>query len=524
MQVLTKIDALIRANRSMIGLTTPEEYRAMSALKEIIKSDKHVNPQSKKQAQLIAWGCFGGFEMLEPGNELPKELIRGKQPIIDPAQAIGAMLEFNRHECVVFVAKSMHAFFNNPRVVRGLLDLSFAFNHTSHTLILLSPVLQLPNELEAHVSLVDFPLPDESELGHVLGNVAQASPDDQLTEDDKTALVNAMKGLTLDDSLSALKQALILGGGTLNGKCLDIVLGEKEQIVRKSGVLQYFHSTTDYNDVGGLNEIKQYLKEAELSFTPEAKAFGVEPARGILAAGVPGTGKSLVAKACAGGKYPKPLLKLSISELLASGGGVVGQGQAKLQQALKTIEAVAPCVVWIDEIEKAFGGGGELDGGTRKDMLSDLLTWMQESLSPVFVVATANDAQSLPVELVRRFDEKFFVDLPGPRARAEIFRIHLSKRGRKPDDYDMSMLVNLSKGFTGAEIEIVVKRGLRKAMLADSTLNSGWLKLSLEEIKPISTTMTAQLDYYRQWDARSADSDDPESNGSANAKGLGLRI
>jgi len=157
-------------------------------------------------------------------------------------------------------------------------------------------------------------------------------------------------------------------------------------------------------------------------------------------------------------------------------------------------------------------------------MLSDLLTWMQESLSPVFVVATANDAQSLPVELVRRFDEKFFVDLPGPRARAEIFRIHLSKRGRKPDDYDMSMLVNLSKGFTGAEIEIVVKRGLRKAMLADSTLNSGWLKLSLEEIKPISTTMTAQLDYYRQWDARSADSDDPESNGSANAKGLGLRI
>jgi len=156
-------------------------------------------------------------------------------------------------------------------------------------------------------------------------------------------------------------------------------------------------------------------------------------------------------------------------------------------------------------------------------MLSDLLTWMQESLSPVFVVATANDAQSLPVELVRRFDEKFFVDLPGPKARAEIFTIHLSKRNREPGDYDMDMLTSMSKGFTGAEIEIVVKRGLRKAMLDGNKLRTIQLRWSLEEIRPISQTMTAQLDYYRQWDARSADSDDTEesTNGS---EGLGLRI
>lgn len=522
MNTLTHLDALIRANRSIIGLTTVEEYRAIQALHEILKSDKHINPHSKEPATLITWGCFGGFEVLDPKKELPSELTRGKQPIIDPVVAIAAMKDYNRQQCAIFVAKGLHSFFNNPRVLRGLLDLSFSFNHTSHTLILLSPVLSLPNELEAHVSLVDFPLPTEAELAHVVTNVSEAAPNNQLSADDQTALTNAMKGLTLDDSLGALKQALILGGGTLNGQCLEIVLREKEQIVRKSGVLQYFHSQVDYTDVGGLLNLKRYLQEAELSFTDEAKQFGVEPARGILAAGIPGTGKSLVAKACAGGKYPKPLLKLSVSELLASGGGIVGQGQAKLQQALKTIEAVAPCVVWIDEIEKAFGSG-EMDGGTRRDMLSDLLTWMQESTAPVFVVATANDAQALPVELVRRFDERFFVDLPGPKARAEIFTIHLNKRGRDPQSYDLEMCSQLSKGFTGAEIENAVKRALRKAMLAESDLNSDWLRLAIEEIKPISITMSSQLDYYRQWDARPADSDDMEQAADS-GNGLGLRI
>ncbi|MCG3212436.1 MAG: ATP-dependent zinc metalloprotease FtsH [Anaerolineae bacterium] len=519
------LDHLIRAGRSLIGVISNDEYRVLRGLDAVCHFDKQRHPKSGEPRKLYHWDVFAGFQTWREGDSLPDELVNkqgGKGlPITDPTMAIRAMLALPAAEEALFVLKGLEMLLaNNPLLQRGLRNLNMALKQRQQAVILLSPALNLPPGLATEVSVVDYPLPDLAEINATLdaiGQKAGVTVNLNNGQADRQALANALRGLELEDMMAVLHQSLVRFRGEINAETINLVLDEKQRIVKRTGALQFVRSGETMADIGGLANLKRYLDEIQLTFTDKARERRVDVARGVLIAGIPGTGKSLAAKACAGGRHPRPLLRMSISELMAQGGGIVGQAQGRVHLAIKVIEATAPCVLWIDEIEKSLGGGGgELDGGTRSDIMADLLTWMQESTAPVFIVATANDATALRPELVRRFDETFFVDVPGPTARREIFSLHLGKRALAPADFDLARLVEAARGYTGAEIEKAVIRATRKALVreeagAEYRVTTDDVLAALGEITPVAASMADRLALYRQFDARPADSDDPEA-------------
>jgi len=520
------IDRLIRARYAVIAVQSHEELRVLWAIEKIAAFPRQQREEGEPKL-VLEWAISSGLQAR--GQIADQDLAArvqqlGGQTAGNPPAALKAIQDWPAEVPAIFVMKDMHAFFGNAQVVRALRDAAYAITRRKQTIILLSPQMDIPSELEKDVAVVDYPLPTQEEMAALiddleaeLGELVQFN-----LNGDREPLARALTGLTQNEAMAVLKQAII-ARGELNHEAIEFILEEKRQIVAKSGVLQFWPEVEDYTSIGGLENLKDWLGEVEPTFTDQAREFGITPARGVLIGGIPGTGKSLTAKAVAGGRHPRPLLRLSVSELLASGGGIVGQGQAKLQQALKVAEAVAPDVVWIDELEKGLGSGGELDGGTRTDMMGDLLTWMQECKAPVFVVATANDVDALRPELVDRFDEAFFVDLPGPLARRQIFEIHLRKRGRDPEDFHLETLVARSAGYSGREIERMVEAGLRKAFVrvraADEAADKRIEDVTTEDIlealgetKSKSEKMARQYAVYREWgvDQRKANAEDPE--------------
>jgi SpoVK/Ycf46/Vps4 family AAA+-type ATPase len=297
---------------------------------------------------------------------------------------------------------------------------------------------------------------------------------------------------------------------------VPFIVKEKAQIIRKSGVLEYYDQTVTMDQVGGLIHFKEYAEIKRAAFSVEARAAGVDAPKGVLLVGVPGTGKSLVAKAMAGGKMP--LLRMDFGALLA---GLVGKSEENLRLALKVAEATSPCVLWIDEIEKALGGGGELDGGTAVRMLGSLLTWMQETTAPVYVFATANNVQALKPELLRRFDDIMWVDLPCRADRLQVFNVHLSKRNRviKSSGHKWEALLDTTWGFSGAEIEKVVKSAIERVFAAKKDLTIDDLLDAASTIVPISVTMENQITNLRSWAAtRAIPASDPLEQKPQNVK------
>ena len=295
------------------------------------------------------------------------------------------------------------------------------------------------------------------------------------------------------------------GGGVLSSSAVETVTAEKKQIIRKSGLLEYYDNTELIEHVGGLTTLKGWLRKRVRAFTDEARAFGLPAPKGILLVGVQGCGKSLIARSVAG-MWRLPLLRLDAGRLFSS---LVGSSEDNLRHAIRTAESVAPAVLWVDEIEKGFAGVGSSnisDAGTAARVFGSFVTWLQEKQKPVFVVATANHIGTLPPELVRkgRFDEIFFVDLPSAVERAEIWRIHLARRNRDPDQFDLTTLAMASEGLSGAEIEQAVIAGLYEAFDAGRPLVLGDLLDVLNETVPLSAMMREELDGLRNWAKRRA--------------------
>jgi len=291
----------------------------------------------------------------------------------------------------------------------------------------------------------------------------------------------------------------------VRGRPLDplLIAAEKAQSLKKGGILEVVDTPADLADVGGLDALKAWLLRRRTAFSPEAAAFGLPLPRGILLLGIPGTGKSLTARATAG-VLGKPLLRLDAGRLFA---GVVGESEANLRRAIAMAEAAAPCVLMVDEIEKALSGSrssGSADGGTAARVFGALLSWLQDRQSPVFVVATANDISQLPPELLRkgRLDEIFFLDLPGETEREAIWRIHIARRRRDPAAFDIGDLVSRSDGFTGAEIEQAFIDALYAAYEAGREVGQGDIGEALRRTVPLSVTMAEDIRALRQWAAR----------------------
>ncbi|MEN9247981.1 MAG: AAA family ATPase, partial [Gloeomargarita sp. GMQP_bins_69] len=314
-------------------------------------------------------------------------------------------------------------------------------------------------------------------------------------------LIAAAQGLTRDEAEKVFRKAQVVGGGRLTEAEVGIVAAEKKQLIRRNGILEYLEAETTLDQVGGLEELKRWLRQRSQAFTERARQYGLPQPKGMLILGVPGCGKSLIAKTTAR-LWELPLLRLDMGRVYD--GSMVGRSEANLRSALKTAESIAPVILFIDELDKAFAGSAgsaDSDGGTSSRIFGTFLTWMQDKTSPVFVMATANRVDRLPGEFLRkgRFDEIFFVDLPNLEERREIFRIHLSQRRRDIDRFDLDQLAQVTEGFSGAEIEQAVVAAMYEAFAQDREFTQLDIIAAVKATLPLSRTMMEQVTALRDW-------------------------
>ena len=481
-----ELSILIQAQYPLIYLVTSEEERAESAIALIATH--------KPEKRVFVWTLTRGI--IEYGEGSPQH------GTIPPQQAFEFAIR--QKDPAIFVFKDLHPFLQDgtgsAEVVRWIRDAIAAFKGTKKTIILMSPFQQIPIELEKEVAVLDFALPSMVELETVLSKQLMAVPGKHLETDVREKLVKAALGLTKDEAEKVYRKASVTAN-RLTGEEVEIILSEKKQLIRRNGILEYIEDDGTLASVGGLEELKHWLTQRSNAFTERARSYGLPQPKGMLILGVPGCGKSLIAKTTAR-LWGLPLLRLDMGRVYD--GSTVGKSEANLRAALKTAESISPAILFIDELDKAFGGAGgsaDSDGGTSSRIFGSFLTWMQEKTSPVFVMATANRVERLPGEFLRkgRFDEIFFVDLPTAEERQDIFRIHLMKRRRAIDRFDLVQLANVCEGFSGAEIEQALVAAMYEAFAQDREFTQLDIIAACRATVPLSKTMNEQVTALRDW-------------------------
>jgi len=403
----------------------------------------------------------------------------------------------------VYMLKDLHRHFDSPILVRKLRDICHSFRQKRKSLILTAPSFEIPPELAKEVVFFDLALPSADELKKlVLQVVRNVSKRRNVTVEldcvTERKLVQSLQGLTLSEAERVLTRAIV-HDGKLAAADLPRILDAKKQKISQSGLIDFFPCQERFEDIGGQDNLKKWLGLRKDAFSEEAKRFGIDPPRGVLLLGVQGCGKSLMAKAIAQA-WELPLLRLDTGSLYSK---YIGETESNVREAIRMAESLAPVVLWLDEIEKAFTApnGSDADGGVSARLLGTFLSWMQDKKAPVFVVATANNISLLPPELLRkgRFDEIFFVDLPKAQERTEIFRLHLQRRQRDPAAFDLPALAVAAERFSGAEIEQGIVSALYAAFSARRQLTTDDILHELNSTRPLSLTMKEQIDQMRNW-------------------------
>jgi AAA+ superfamily predicted ATPase len=490
--VCKELDVLIRARYPIIYVVSWEEERVEQQLAQIAR---------QRNKKFFIWTLTQGLVRhgTAPGSS------KGNSST-DPVQALNQVID--QVDPAIFLFKDFHPFTEENRVnlsvVRRLRDVAHHLRDSYKTVVIVSPVLQIAPELSKDVTVLEFGLPTAGELSGLLDRIiddvkSSAKVRVDLDADGRERLLQAARGLTLKEAENVFAKTIVLDG-KLDADDVSVVFSEKQQIVRKSGLLEYYQSEEGLEAVAGLEQLKQWLTTRGLAFGEKAAEFGLPAPRGVLLLGVQGCGKSLCAKAAAN-LWKMPLLRLDIGRMF---GSLVGSSEENMRQAIATAESVAPAVLWVDEIDKAFAGvadAGGNDGGTASRVFGTFLTWLSEKKSPVFVIATANDIRNLPPEMLRkgRLDEIFFVDLPTEPERRDVFRIHLRRRGRDPEKFELTELARASDGFSGAEIEEAVISGLFEAFSRGRDLDQATLRECLASTFPLSRTMSEELHKLRKW-------------------------
>jgi len=492
-----ELETLVRARYPLIYLVSWEEQRV----------DGHLDELAREHGKAyLSWSVTKGLRHLGGARTPPPEGSR------EPLGALAAIEKLVEPSLVVL--KDFHPYLSDPAVVRAMRELAQSLKSTYTTLILLSPVLTIPTELEKEMTVLDVPLPTYRELLDLLREIAQVVVREKtatvdLRREDVDQIVKAAQGLTLSEAENAFAKA-IASDQKLCRADIALVLDEKRQVIRKSGLLEYTPAEEHLGHVGGLDVLKTWLARRGNAFSEPARRFGLPEPKGLLLLGVQGCGKSLTAKAIAS-SWKLPLLRLDMGRIFSE---LVGSSEENLRRAIRVAESVAPAVLWTDEIEKGLSGSassGSADGGVTARVFGALLTWLQEKSAPVFVVATANRIDLLPPELLRkgRFDETFFIDLPSEAERLEIFRIHVARRGRKPEAFDLPELARLAEGLSGAEIEQALVSALYDAFADGRDLEHGHVRRAVLDTVPLATTMSEEIATLREWArtrARSASS------------------
>jgi ATP-dependent 26S proteasome regulatory subunit len=492
MSISQEIETLIRARYPILYIVSCEETRVQAAIVEI---------SHRRQKRVFEWSYSTGI--VPAGTSI--QSLKNRNPATkDPLIALDQVIE--QVEPAIFLFKDFHPFLSrsNFAVTRKLKEIALHLKNSFKTIVLVSPILEIPMELEKEVTVLNFPLPTREDLSALLDRILEEVKELKHVRIDldtagRERLLQAALGLTLGEAENVFAKILVKSE-RLSGEDVNEVFSEKQQIIRKSGLLEYYATTETFANVGGLTVLKDWLQKRAVAFTSEARAFGLPAPKGVLLLGVQGCGKSLCAKAISS-LWQLPLLRFDMGKMFNS---LVGSSEENVRKAIAVAESVAPAILWVDEIDKAFAGSqvsGATDGGTTARVFGTFLTWLSEKTAAVFVVATANDISQLPPELMRkgRLDEIFFVPLPSVEERQEIFRIHLAKRGRDPRRFELEAFAQASQDFSGAEIEEAVISALYDAFYAQRDLETDDVLESLRQTVPLARTMDEQLNRLRSW-------------------------
>ncbi len=479
---MDELATYLRARYPLIYLLSFEEQRVLEDLARLATREKK---------KVVIWSFARGSrgDGMKPGTGQ-----RSPHAILEAAAALP--------DHTLLVLLDFHPFLSEAGIVRQLKELGHELEASSKTILLLSPVLKLPVELVKEIVVVDVALPDKALLATTFRQIAGSlSPDaiGALTAEDREQLVRSAQGLTVREFANVLAKTLVTAG-RIDRDAIDLINTEKRQIIRKSGILDFYPVTESMESVGGLDVLKGWLVSRGQAFSDRAREFGLPFPKGILIVGVQGCGKSLTAKAVAD-QWKLPLLKLDMGRLFS---GTVGSSEEHMRQAIALAESIAPGVLWIDELEKGLSGLGSSntsDGGTTARVIGTFLTWMQEKQHAVFVIATCNDISALPPELLRkgRFDEIFFVDLPTHAERRAIFEIHIARRARDPAHHDLAALAAATRGYSGAEIEGAVTAGMFGAFQAGRELTTADILQACRETVPLSVIVEDKIVELREW-------------------------
>lgn len=492
--VEAELEVLVRARYPIIYVISWEEERVERCLRNIAE---------KRNKKLFVWSITQGI--VKSGTEAQRAK-SGTGKTSDPLSALDAVID--QVDPAIYLFKDFHPFTADERcnisIIRRLRDVAYRIRDTYKTVVIVSPMMQIAQELAKDVTVVEFGLPRPRDFNELLDRIIDDVKDNpqvriELDAEARERLLHAARGLTLKEAENVFAKTLVVDG-KLDASDVDIVFSEKQQIIRKSGLLEYYATQERFAHVAGLDNLKRWLAKRSIAFTDRAARFGLPAPRGVMLLGVQGCGKSLCAKA-ASSLWKLPLLRFDLGRMFSS---LVGSSEENVRRAIQTAESVAPAILWVDEIDKALAGSQSSagsDGGTASRVFGTLLTWLSEKTAPVFVIATANDISSLPPELLRkgRLDEIFYVDLPTERERAEILKIHLQKRGRDASRFQLAELARVCDGFSGAEIEEAIISALFDAFSQQQDLNTEIIKANLEETVPLSKTMSEELNRLRTW-------------------------
>ncbi|HUP47698.1 MAG TPA: AAA family ATPase [Thermoanaerobaculia bacterium] len=476
------LERLLQSFHTLIAVETVEEERVRSILMEVA---------TRLTVPLFEWSLHGGLKR-RIGNEM--------EGTKDPLSMLQRIEEIHSGDAI-YLLKDLGPHLGNANVARVLRELVTRIHSSRSAIVITGEPIELPRDIESLAVRFELLLPDEREIREVVRQVIDSMTTRRrvhvdLSRDDAMRLVRSLAGLTLNQVRRVIAQAIV-ADDRLSGEDIDRVVRWKGEIIERGGLLEFFPLEGNTFELGGFDRLKAWLERARIGFSREARALNLAPPKGVLFVGVQGCGKSLAAKFIAR-EWKLPLLKLDAGRLYDK---YVGESEKNFRRATTVAEAMAPVVLWIDELEKAFGQGGsnDADGGLSQRLFGALLTWLQEKKEEVFVIGSANDLSRLPPEFLRkgRFDEIFFVDLPVEEERRNIFSIHLRLRKQDPARFDLERLAAATEGFSGAEIEQAVISALYRALHVKRGLTTEKILDAVKSTVPLSVTRSEDISRLR---------------------------
>jgi SpoVK/Ycf46/Vps4 family AAA+-type ATPase len=509
---LARLKVLLDSSTPIVAIETIEEVRAVQLVRAACAALNLAAFEWTIASGLVRCGSEVGEVAVDTYDSGPAYGSAAQQALAntkaiynsrEPAQMLSNLESISIG--AAFILKDLHRHLDEPVVMRRLRDVGQKFSENRRTVILTSPKIEIPPELRGLVEFLELPLPDRQRLRQIVDEVVvrvskSHTLQRKLDARGYEAVVESLRGLTEEESERALSQALV----ERYALCPEIagdVIEAKKSLLRRSEMLEFVEAGESFSSVGGMENLKRWLAQRRGSWEDAARDFGLEPPHGVIILGVQGCGKSLCARTIAG-EWNLPLVKFDTAAIYDK---YLGETEKRIRKVFEVAEGLAPCVLWIDELEKIFAGSGpdsaSADAGVSSRLLASFLSWMQDRKAPVFVAATCNNVTALPPELIRkgRFDELFFVDLPNQMERRQIFSIQLARRKRNPQEFDLEGIEEAAQGYSGAEIEAAVQSALYAAFSAKEQLTTEFLLEALRQTVPLSTTRAEEIESLREW-------------------------